>query len=83
MDMPFEVGEKVTADQLVGWDYKGLSGKPGAKGASRRFGKGHWILEVCAHVNPRARTHVMAIRTLAADATHWRETRERLMRHKK
>lgn len=83
MKTPFEVGDRIAADDLVGWEYKGLSGKPGSDEGRRRFAKGDWILEVQAMVNPKARTRVMAIRTREADNVHWQETRERIKRHKK
>ena len=82
MNTPFEVGDRITADDLVGWDYKGLSGKPGSDEGRRRFAKGAWILEVQAMVNPKARTRVTAIRTVEAENVHWQETRERIMRNK-
>ena len=83
MDAPYEVGDRVSADQLASWEYKGLSGKPGGENACRRYAKGQWILEVHAGVNPRARTRVVAIRTIEADSKHWRDARERQMRSKK
>ena len=83
MNTPFEVGDRISTDDLVGWEYKGLSGKPGSDEARRRFARGGWILEVHAMSNPKSRTRVTAIRTLDADRIHWQETRERVMRYKK
>ena len=83
MEAPFEVGDRVSAEHLMDWEYKGLSGKPGQEGARRRFAKGQWVMEVRAMANPKARTRVVSIRTRDADETHWQETRARLMRNKK
>ncbi len=81
--IPFEVGEQVTPDQLLSWEYKGVTGKPGRdKHSVRRFKKGEWVLEVRAHKDPAARTRVLSIRTQSQDAVHWLETRQRLMRHR-
>ena len=81
---PFEAGERLDPDQLISWDYKGLTGKPGVDAhASRRFVKGDWVLEVRAHINPAAPTRVLSIRSQDQDADHWQETRQRLMRHRR
>lgn len=81
---PFEIGERVHRDQLLTWEYTGLSGKPGRDAhAVRRFRKGDWVLELHAHESPGATSRVVSIRTLAEDDKHWAGTRERLMRHKR
>lgn len=73
---PFDVGERLNADQLLSWNYKGLTGKPGIDThAVRRFTKGCWVLEVEANKNPSASTRVVSIRTEDQDDTHWRQTR--------
>jgi len=83
MEAPFRVGERINQDQLRGWEYLGLSGKPGLdKDSVRRFKKGDWTLEVRAYKDPRAATRVVAIRTRAEDDHFWAETRTRLMRHR-
>lgn len=80
---PFEVGERVNANQLISWSYAGLSGKPGKDlNAVRRFKKGAWILEVFAHEKATRESRVVSIRTSDEDASHWLETRERRMRHR-
>jgi hypothetical protein len=80
---PFEIGERVHPDQLISWVYTGLSGKPGKdKDAVRRFKKGSWILEVRAHEISTRVTRVVSIRTQDEDESHWKETRERRMRHR-
>jgi hypothetical protein len=80
---PFEVGERVHPDQLISWEYKGITGKPGLDThAARRFVKGDWVVELRAHKDPAARTKVLSIRTRQQDAAHWSETRQRLMRHR-
>jgi hypothetical protein len=80
---PFEVGERVNPNQLISWTFTGLSGKPGKdKNAVRRFKKGSWVLEVRAHEQPARASRVVSIRTFEEDEIHWRETRQRLMRHK-
>lgn len=82
-DAPFKVGDRLGSDQLIGWSYKGITGKPGVDAyAARRFEKGVWLLEVRAHKNTQARTQVLSIRTQDQDARHWADTRSRLMRHK-
>ena len=83
MEAPFGVGDRISADHLIDWEYRGLSGKPGQEGARRRFVKGQWVLEVRAMANPKARTRVTSIRTQDADEIHWQETRERRMRYKR
>ena len=83
MKAPFEVGERVERDQLITWQYAGLTGKPGRDAhAVRRFRKGDWVLELRAHKDPVASARVVSIRTLADDDEYWSETRKRLMRHK-
>ena len=84
MEAPFKVGQRVHPEELLHWDYTGLSGKPGRdKNAVRSFRKGDWVMELYAHSNPGASTRVVSIRTLAEDTRHWTETRARLMRHKR
>jgi hypothetical protein len=84
MEAPFKIGERIHPDQLIAWEYVGLTGKPGQdKHAVRSFKKGDWRLEVRAHRSPRAMSRVVSIRTLAEDDKHWTETRMRLMRHKR
>ena len=79
---PFDVGERVHRNQLLSWKYTGLSGKPGAKKAVRRFKKGQWVVEVYAHVDPTQASRVVSVRTAEQDRIHWTETRQRLMRHR-
>ncbi|MCP5178985.1 MAG: hypothetical protein R3E84_05030 [Pseudomonadales bacterium] len=69
-------------DELWGWEYVGLSGKPGLENAVRRFTNGDWALEVRALKDPGAPTRVVSIRTLAEDNAHWAETRSRLLKAK-
>ena len=81
-EAPFEIGERVARDQLITWEYTGLTGKPGRDAnAVRRFRKGDWILELSAQRNPVATARVVSIRTLAEDDRYWTETRARVMRH--
>lgn len=83
-EAPFKVGEKLRPDQLLSWQYAGLTGKPGVdKHAVRRFTKGEWTMEVCALQARNTPTRVVSIRTLGDDVIHWQETRQRLMRHKR
>ena len=80
---PFKAGDRVRSEELATWQYVGLRGRPGKdKTAVRRFTKGQWSLEVYAHLDHRRSTRVVSIRTLEEDATFWRETRQRLMRHR-
>ncbi len=83
-DAPFKVGDRVHPDSLVTWTYTGLSGKPGKdKRAVRRYRKGIWILEVFAQVDPARWSRVASICTSEQDESRWRETRERLMKHRR
>jgi len=80
---PFQIGERVHQTQLLSWVFTGLSGKPGKdENAVRRFKKGSWVLELRAHEKPARASRVVSIRTSDEDEIHWRETRQRLMRHK-
>ncbi len=80
---PYEVGDRIDQNDLMSWNYTGLSGKPGRdKHAVRCFKKGMWVLEVHAHESPRRPSRVVAIRSSDADEMFWSETRDRLMRHK-
>ena len=82
-EAPFKAGDRVGSRELATWQYVGLSGKPGKdRHAVRRFTKGGWSLEVYAHADHSRSTRVISIRTLEEDATYWRETRQRLMRHR-
>ena len=67
---PFEVGDRVLPANLLGWVYTGLSGTPGETGASRRYTKGMWVLELNAHADRKRLTKVKAMRTQSED-THW------------
>lgn len=83
IEPPFQVGERVHQSQLASWAYTGLSGKPGKdKNAVRRFKKGIWVLEVFAHERSARASRVASIRNSDEDEIYWRETRERLMRHR-
>jgi hypothetical protein len=73
MAPPFEIGERVLPADLFGWVYTGLSGKPGEPGASRRYVKGVWILELIAQVDRKRTTRVVAIRTQSEDEHWWAE----------
>ena len=81
---PFKIGETVTPDQLLTWNYAGLTGKPGVdKHALRRFTKGIWTVEVIAHKKRDLPTRVVSVRTVDEDQTYWSTTRQRLMRHRR
>jgi len=81
---PYEVGDRISQNDLKSWVYSGLSGKPGRdKHALRRFTKGMWVLEVQAHVRRETPSRVASIRSSDADEVFWSETRDRLMRHKR
>ena len=83
IEPPFQVGERVHPSQLISWAYAGLSGKPGIdKNAVRRFKKGTWVLEVLAHERSVRASRVVSIRNSDEDEIYWRETRERLMKHR-
>ena len=73
MAPPFEIGERVLPADLVGWVYTGLSGKPGETGASRRYVKGVWVLELVAQVNRKRTTRVVTISTQSEDEQRWAE----------
>ena len=80
---PFQVGDLVRSNELATWNYTGLAGKPGVdKDAVRRFTKGSWVLEVGAHRNTSRTSRVVSIRTSDEDEAYWKETRQRLMRHR-
>ena len=68
---PFEIGDRVIPADLLGWVYTGLSGRPGEKGATRRYIKGMWVLELIARTDRKSTTRVMAIRTLSEDKLWW------------
>ncbi len=70
---PFEVGERVLPADLLGWDYTGLSGTPGSSGASRRYTRGMWVMELIAHTNKQKPTRVVTMRTQADDKLWWAE----------
>ena len=84
LDAPFRVGERIRSDQLVTWNYLGLSGRPGHdRLAVRRYRKGDWVLEIRANLNVRAPSVVTSIRTSLEDDAFWKETRARLMRNQR
>jgi hypothetical protein len=68
---PFEIAERVLPGKLIGWIYRGLSGTPGKPGASRRYTKGEWVLEVVAHADQKRSARVVTIRTLSEDKIWW------------
>ena len=70
---PFELGERVLPGELFGWEYTGLSGRPGATGATRRYVKGEWVLELLAQADRKRITKVVTIRTLSEDKRWWAE----------
>lgn len=70
---PFELGERVLPDDLIGWVYTGLFGKPGEPDASRRYVKGIWVLELIAHIDRKRSTRVVTIRTQSEDKQWWAE----------
>lgn len=70
---PFEIGQRVVPSDLFGWVYTGLSGKPGAPGACRRYTKGQWVLELMAQVDRKRTTRVTTIRTQSEDDHWWAE----------
>jgi hypothetical protein len=70
---PLEIGQRVLPADLIGWVYSGLSGKPGESGASRRYTKGIWVLELIAHADRKRRTSVVTIRTQSDDKQWWAE----------
>ena len=75
---PFSVGDKVRPDQLVGWTYTGLKGKPDKeKDAVRRYRKGQWIVELRAHSDRSRLARVMSVRTIAQDQAYWSDQRQR------
>ena len=80
---PYEVGDRIDQNELIGWVYTGLSGRPGKdKHAVRRFKRGMWVLEVHAHTRPDRSSRVVSIRSSDEDEHFWSETRDRLMKHK-
>ena len=84
IDTPFRVGERIRPEELVTWNYLGLSGRPGHdRHAVRRYRKGDWVLEIRANVNVRTPAVVTSIRTSLEDDAFWKETRTRLMRNKR
>jgi len=68
---PFEVGERIAPIQLVGWNYVGLSGIPDQPGASRRYTKGMWVLELRALSNTKRPVKVLSMRTEEDDKQWW------------
>ena len=70
---PFERGDRVLPADLLGWVYSGLSGKLGDSGASRRYTKGMWVLELIAHADRKRTTRVVTIRTQSEDKQWWAE----------
>lgn len=70
---PFEIGDRVRPADLFGWVYTGLSGRPGEKGATRRYVKGVWVLELIARVDRKSTTRVTTIRTQSEDEHWWSE----------
>ena len=70
---PFEIGQRVLPADLFGWVYTGLSGRPGEKGATRRYVKGLWVLELIARVDRKSTTRVVTIRTQSEDEHWWAE----------
>jgi len=67
---PFKLGERVLPADLLGWVYTGLSGRPGEPGASRRYVKGVWVLELIAQADRKRITKVVTVRTNSEDE-HW------------
>jgi hypothetical protein len=81
---PFDVGDRVLPEELVGWTFTGLSGKPGKdSNAVRRFTRGDWVLEIRALEQRKRRTTVVAIRTRAQDEEWWRDQRHTQDQRKK
>jgi hypothetical protein len=75
---PYEVGNRVRLQELYGWTYTGLQGKPGVDAhAVRRYVKGDWVLEIRAHEDQRRIASVVSIRTREQDAQWWAAKRSR------
>ncbi len=79
---PFEVGERIRPNQLVGWTYTGLKGKPDEDPDSvRRYQKGAWVLEIRAFADQSRLARIVAIRTREEDAVWWQNERQRRLDH--
>ena len=75
---PFSAGDKVRPNDLVGWTYTGLQGKPDKeRDAVRRYRKGQWVLEIRAHSDRSRLARVMSVRTIAQDQAYWSDRRQR------
>lgn len=70
---PFELGGRVRPNDLIGWVYTGLSGRPGESGAARRYVKGQWVLEVAALADRKRSARIVALRTQTDDEHWWAE----------
>lgn len=78
---PYEVGHRVHLQELYGWTYTGLEGKPGIDThAVRRYVKGDWVLEIRAHTDQRRSAAVVSIRTREQDTQWWAAERSRRTR---
>lgn len=75
---PYELGQLVRPQELYGWTYTGLQGKPGGAESVRRYVKGDWVLQVRAHSDPRRNAAVVSIRTREQDSQWWTTERTRL-----
>jgi hypothetical protein len=74
---PFEIGQRITPSALLGWNYLGLSGRPGEPNAVRRYGKGMWFLELSALINKQRPARVLSLRTESEDRQWWLEHAKR------
>jgi len=75
---PYEVGQRVRPQELYGWTYTGLQGKPGIDADSvRRYVKGDWVMQIRAHADQGRSAAVVSIRTRAEDAQWWATERRR------
>jgi hypothetical protein len=80
-DVPYAVGQQVRPQELYGWTYTGLQGRPGVDAHSvRRYVKGDWVLQVRAHTDQRRSATVISIRTREQDAQWWTDERSRIRR---
>lgn len=73
---PFHVGERIRLEELIGWTFTGVSGRPGKDVDSvRRYTKGDWVMEIQALADRKRRAPVVAIRTREQDDEWWRDER--------
>ena len=74
---PYQVGQRVLPQELYGWTYTGLQGKPGDADSVRRYTKGDWVMQIRAHANQSRSAAVVSIRTREQDAQWWLAERRR------